>query len=689
MFDTNPDSSSDDHMVLAREDFRGCIPKQLTVRTATVDQQESADSALVFLPHNLVREVTTATARTVAADAMRAIAARKSPKVSGGSGAGEATGHDTDEEIEAAFQEVESPSPEIETQIAEPFAESSSSELSDILEVEEELGGDDSNQNGASSVAHLPSQAEKTRKSPKPAPRKVSPSVGQGQGSSSAGEKEGVFGVKQFHGQKPDPSQKDGLLTTPMIVPAIEITRDSSTERGGSFEEDGGDATHHRPTPSTTTSTTTTTTAAAAADPTTTTTAKRQQQQQQRQRSLEDGVEKPLPPTMAQSLNYSYGADVGSSSSSGKPRDSRSVPQRPGSGQSHASTRGSPSRIVKEEAMQAEKHSALESVPPKPSRRTPSEPEDANERDSITEEMTNTPMIDDSTVRLFIALFDYDPMTMSPNVDCVDEELPFREGQILKVYGDKDDDGFFRGEADGQEGYIPCNMVSEIHIDDPELVEQLLKENQTNALQSSSTDGKTKSDSHLTPNGVATRPSLGPTRRMVALYDYDPQELSPNVDSELELAFKQGEIIFIAGEMDEDGFYMGELGEVRGLVPSNFLQDAPLSDEDEVLESASMVSPSRSQGSISAASRRSDSLSTLNNVGGEGALLLTFPPLLLPVVPHLASRKGDRLSLTPPVERAIVLDAPAVPSPAMEEEKRKKKGGLLNKGRSIFKKFSR
>ena len=87
---------------------------------------------------------------------------------------------------------------------------------------------------------------------------------------------------------------------------------------------------------------------------------------------------------------------------------------------------------------------------------------------------------------------------------------------------------------------------------------------------------------------------------------------------QVELPFKQGEIVYIIGDMDEDGFFSGELGGVRGLVPSNFLQDAPLSDEDEVLESASMISPSRSQGSISAASRHSDSLGTLNNVGGGG-----------------------------------------------------------------------
>ena len=86
--------------------------------------------------------------------------------------------------------------------------------------------------------------------------------------------------------------------------------------------------------------------------------------------------------------------------------------------------------------------------------------------------------------------------------------------------------------------------------------------------------------------------------------------------SQVELAFKQGDVIYVMGEMDEDGFFSGEASGVRGLVPSNFLQPAPLSDEDEVLESASMVSPSRSQGSISVTStRRSDSLSLLNNVG--------------------------------------------------------------------------
>jgi hypothetical protein len=39
----------------------------------------------------------------------------------------------------------------------------------------------------------------------------------------------------------------------------------------------------------------------------------------------------------------------------------------------------------------------------------------------------------DCLARIFVALFDYDPPTMSPNPENCDEELPFREGQLIKV----------------------------------------------------------------------------------------------------------------------------------------------------------------------------------------------------------------------------------------------------------------
>lgn len=55
---------------------------------------------------------------------------------------------------------------------------------------------------------------------------------------------------------------------------------------------------------------------------------------------------------------------------------------------------------------------------------------------------------DDSLVRIFIALFDYDPSIMSPNPDAIDEELPFKEGQLIKVSVEKGDVRFI---------YLPKN----------------------------------------------------------------------------------------------------------------------------------------------------------------------------------------------------------------------------------------
>lgn len=72
-------------------------------------------------------------------------------------------------------------------------------------------------------------------------------------------------------------------------------------------------------------------------------------------------------------------------------------------------------------------------------------------------------------------------------------------------------------------------------------------------------------------NGVH---SQVPLKKMVAKFDYDSRQQSPNADAEqTELTFKQGDIITIYGEMDEDGFYVGELNGLKGLVPSNFLSD--------------------------------------------------------------------------------------------------------------------
>lgn len=42
-------------------------------------------------------------------------------------------------------------------------------------------------------------------------------------------------------------------------------------------------------------------------------------------------------------------------------------------------------------------------------------------------------LLQSKKARFFLAMFDYDPTTMSPNPDGCEEELPFQEGDTIKV----------------------------------------------------------------------------------------------------------------------------------------------------------------------------------------------------------------------------------------------------------------
>lgn len=91
-----------------------------------------------------------------------------------------------------------------------------------------------------------------------------------------------------------------------------------------------------------------------------------------------------------------------------------------------------------------------------------------------------------------VALFDYDPLTMSPNPATCHEELAFIAGDQIKVsnlvpvylcpqfrlldyifqqkflllfrqlLSDKDPDGFYWGECRGKRGYVPQNMITDL-----------------------------------------------------------------------------------------------------------------------------------------------------------------------------------------------------------------------------------
>ncbi|KAG1670706.1 RIMS-binding protein 2 [Nymphon striatum] len=208
----------------------------------------------------------------------------------------------------------------------------------------------------------------------------------------------------------------------------------------------------------------------------------------------------------------------------------------------------------------------------------------------------NQPYRDVPQQRQFVALFDYDPQTMSPNPDAADEELPFVEGQIITIYGDKDSDGFYRGESCERTGYVPCNMVSEVQLTDEELAHHLLKNGHMNRPR-----GRGRAEYHSEPWNPSN------LRKMVALFDYDPRKSSPNIDAEtlasqvtgsyeielrlhyrhekgdllnIELTFNTGDIIFVHGPVDPDGFFMADISGQRGLVPSNYVTDVPADYRD-------------------------------------------------------------------------------------------------------------
>ncbi len=68
-------------------------------------------------------------------------------------------------------------------------------------------------------------------------------------------------------------------------------------------------------------------------------------------------------------------------------------------------------------------------------------------------------------------------------------------------------------------------------------------------------------------------PNRGRCKVYIARYSYDPFKQSPNDNPEAELVLLAGDFVLIFGNIDEDGFYYGELLDGRrGLIPSNFVE---------------------------------------------------------------------------------------------------------------------
>ncbi|XP_071827305.1 uncharacterized protein [Apostichopus japonicus] len=88
------------------------------------------------------------------------------------------------------------------------------------------------------------------------------------------------------------------------------------------------------------------------------------------------------------------------------------------------------------------------------------------------------------------------------------------------------------------------------------------------------------SDSAREPSTEASSSMAGERskqRMFMAVYSYNPMEHSPNETPEKELSFKEGDMIRVQGHMRKDGFYHGSVNGIKGLVPSNFIEEVSIS----------------------------------------------------------------------------------------------------------------
>ena len=93
-----------------------------------------------------------------------------------------------------------------------------------------------------------------------------------------------------------------------------------------------------------------------------------------------------------------------------------------------------------------------------------------------------------------------------------------------QIIGEKDADGFYWGECGNRSGYVPCNMVSEVQVDDERMVHDLLKDG-----GGVDGHGRRMGRGGAMAGGRPGQDRWGDTysnntfKKMIALYDYDPQ----------------------------------------------------------------------------------------------------------------------------------------------------------------------
>jgi len=174
-----------------------------------------------------------------------------------------------------------------------------------------------------------------------------------------------------------------------------------------------------------------------------------------------------------------------------------------------------------------------------------------------------------------IALQGYNP---AEEAEADPDDLSLVAGDILAVI--RDDDGFYdavhvSGADTGVRGYIPASCVGDY--------DEVGGGGGGGGGDTSGIDGGHDGDGGGDGDGstdhlAVSTDGMAVGSLCIVLYDYDPQEQSPNEDDEeIELQITAGQVLAINAAMDADGFYAatytdGPNAGKSGLVPSTFVE---------------------------------------------------------------------------------------------------------------------
>ncbi|CAM9703793.1 unnamed protein product [Rangifer tarandus platyrhynchus] len=179
---------------------------------------------------------------------------------------------------------------------------------------------------------------------------------------------------------------------------------------------------------------------------------------------------------------------------------------------------------------------------------------------------------------IFATLPDYEPPAVSTTPEAAGGELALQKGRPRRAGGSQDPHSFCRSECSGLVGSIAGHLVAEVDAG-REWTDGRGRWHLPGHLDDFGGLAGPQGSSPL-PQGSPgrTSSSLRTPKTMMAALDYEPGDWLAGVPVKGQLSLRAGDVVTTHGPVDDKGFYYGELGGHRGLVPAHLLDHMSLQE---------------------------------------------------------------------------------------------------------------